>query len=395
MALLQNNQNGLKVLLLGYYGCFNAGDDIILNNLCKLIREFDNKANISVTVADNSYENDLDITLIQRPVKHSIKVLNILSVILMYIKAISSTDIIIFGGGTQIFDRGKNRWYPIFVFAVCLFINRIMYSKPVLHFCVGIGPIETYLGNIFTKAVILFSNLIVVRDKDSYKLLEDLGCNNKKLVLSCDLAYFYPITDINTCYDKTGTRVGISIFPYFEYVEKNKIVNETFVYEMLSFIEVLLESDVNTTVHFIAMQGDYANNDYEFSKKIKCRSNYSARIFCHPYDGNIRDLYTFIGGMDVAIGMRLHFNILCFLTHIPTIALSYHQKVASEAVTFLGNELIIDPRYVTSIKLKEAYNLLLSNKAIILNNYKIKLLERSFLVDQGRAVLYKHLKQLT
>jgi polysaccharide pyruvyl transferase WcaK-like protein len=388
----QNKTNPVRVLIWGYYGCLNAGDDILLTNLCALIRCAADDAVIYATVNDHAIIDSLKVTPLPTPKRSRFKILNLFSLIWARLKSIHSCDVVLFGGGTQIFDKGKNSWFPILIFAVSLAINKLIMKRPVLHLCIGIGPIQTQLGRFFTRAIIRCSDLFVVRDKDSCSLLERLGCASDKIVLSCDLAYFFPPPPGKAGpVDAEMLKVAVSAFPYYEYVERDPATNKALLDANIEFVDKFLQLHPCAEIHFIAMQGEYANNDHEFAMTIRDASSCRTRIYCHPYTGNIDHLHTLFAEMDIALGMRLHFNILCYLHGIPVISLAYQQKVASEAVRFAVGDFVLNPRTVTGESICQAVGNLLNHRDDVKRKYHEAIRDLAPSVEQGKVSLSRFL----
>lgn len=386
--LPQGKRGSPRVLIWGYYGCHNAGDDILLGNLCALIREFCPDAALSANAADFSFVSSLGVTPLQTAARRGGKILSLLALIWGRVRAIAANDLVIFGGGTQIFDRGKNRWYPIMTFALVLAANRLFLRRPVLHFGIGMGPVETGAGRFFSRVVIRCSDLFVVRDRDSYRLLERLGCPENKLLLSCDLAYFLPAPSGDRARGEgRALKVALSAFPYYQYVERDPVANQNLLQAAIGFSDKFLQGHPEAEIHLVAMQGAFANDDHEFGLRIREASSCRDRIHCHPYQGDIERLHALMAGMDLAVGMRLHFNILCYLHGVPVVPLAYQQKVASEAARFADRELVLDARSVTGEGIYQAVATLMERRAATLARYREALAELASLAQQGREAL--------
>jgi len=336
-----------KIFLWGYYGSGNIGDNILLDIIVKQIKSILPNVKITINCRDKQMISNLPINVISFSPSSKNKFLYFISLLKFYVKILQSNDIIIFGGGTQIYDNSKYQWKSIFVTASVLFINKLIYRKKVIHYGVGIGSINTKLGKFFTKLIIKYSDFFIVRDKQSYEKLLELNAQKQKLLKSRDLAYsllktlnfdiFNYKKNIN---DNNKANIGFSLFEYYKYTEidndKNRKLTST-------LIEVLkkLDETKKYNIYLFAFQKKYGNKDEEFLKSI-INNIGSKNITLVPYQNDYKYTIDKLKSMDVCIGMRYHFLVLSLMLKKPTLALSYANKVKSEFEMYNLDEYLID-----------------------------------------------------
>ena len=170
-----------EILISGYYGFRNSGDDALLKAIIEDLKMHKESPNIVVLSA-----NPRETMKIYR-VK-SINRINIPSVM----RHMKNSEMLISGGGTLIQDRTstKSLWYYLMIISIALRKNlRVMlYSN-------GIGPLEKKMNIKKTRKILNKVDLITLRDERSYKTLREIGVDNKNVAITADPALELDIAD--------------------------------------------------------------------------------------------------------------------------------------------------------------------------------------------------------
>lgn len=194
-----------SVVISGYYGFKNFGDEAILSSLISHLKS--EKHHITVISSDPQYTKNKFQNI------QSSKTFDIQNII----KHIQKSDILISGGGSLLQDATslKSLLYYLFIIFIALF-----FKKKVIIFAQGIGPINSKFGAFITRNILKHCSYISVRDENSQQLLRqwnidsDLVCDPifslninkkpKKKILAVQLRDFKTITDdfINKLTDK-------------------------------------------------------------------------------------------------------------------------------------------------------------------------------------------------
>lgn len=151
----------MKVVLSGYYGFGNVGDEAILFSIIKALKKI--QADIEITVLSN----DPDYTRLT----YGVAAVNRWSLKKM-IKAIKESDGLISGGGSLLQDKTGNR--SIFYYSAVMMIAKLQ-RKPLIVYAQGIGPIEQKRNQSIVKFVLSRATLLTVRDEESKQFLEEIG----------------------------------------------------------------------------------------------------------------------------------------------------------------------------------------------------------------------------
>ena len=117
-----------KILLSGYYGYNNAGDEAILKSIIQNIKSIDNTANITV-LSDN-----IEFTKSKYGI-NAVKRFNVIHII----KSLLSCDILISGGGTLFQDKTSTRSLIYYTSIINL---AKFFGKKVMIYANGIGPLK-------------------------------------------------------------------------------------------------------------------------------------------------------------------------------------------------------------------------------------------------------------
>lgn len=287
------------IAVSGYYGFDNFGDEAILNVLTKELK----KNGHYVTVfSKNPAKTGFNLGV------NSVYTFDFKNLI----KTLKNADVLISGGGSLLQDATslKSLFYYLFV----IFIAQV-FKKDVIIFAQGIGPINNILGKICTKILLRKCKYITVRDEKSLFRLRG-WCLNPYLVSD-------PVWNLETKEYAPMNRVGVQLrswkglsqkylFALARQVNANFSDREICIY---SFQDTL---DLDLCKHFDA-QLKLVNPQIK-TKLVNALS--------------IGDTVESFSHLDYLIGMRYHACLLALKYGIPTLALSYDEKVEKIAQRF-------------------------------------------------------------
>lgn len=163
-----------KVLLSGYYGFGNTGDEAILASTIESLREKQPGVDIAVLSA-----NPADTSAsygVESYERMSLRGIH---------KGISGADLVVFGGGSLLQDATSFR--SLLYYLSVIFLARAM-GKPVVIYANGIGPIRSASGRILTRLALALSRRVTVRDPESEKFLKRIGVK-KPVRVTADPAF--------------------------------------------------------------------------------------------------------------------------------------------------------------------------------------------------------------
>lgn len=305
------NNKYKNILLSGYFGFDNFGDEAILGVLVEKLYEL--KTNVKV--------------LSKNPTKTS-RLYNVESensfALHKVISCIKNCDILISGGGSLLQDVTslKSLLYYLWVINTALF-----FKKKVIIFAQGIGPINNKFGRFLTKNTLRKCNVVTVRDEKSLFLLRGWSGINVHLV--CD-----PLFDIKLIGSMPSGKVGVQLRSFKTLKEK---------------LLVKLAEHINKNF------GDKEIEIYSFQDSLDlnvCKRFESILKSLNPqikttliYNQTSKEILDKISKLDYMIAMRFHANLIALKYGIKTLAICYDEKVeklATEAqipfVSMLADE---------------------------------------------------------
>lgn len=158
----------MRVLLSGYYGFDNAGDDAVLFAIIQALREV--LPDIEITVLSNQPEKTAEqfgVRAVDRWSKGGL------------LKAVKNCDVLISGGGSLLQDvTSKN---GILYYLGIIKLAQVL-RKKVMIYAQGIGPIAEPRNRSLTAKILNRVQVITVRDLDSRNALMEMGVYREVLV---------------------------------------------------------------------------------------------------------------------------------------------------------------------------------------------------------------------
>lgn len=150
-----------KLLLSGYYGFGNLGDEAILASTIEELGRKDPSLEISVLSA-NPRETERS---------HGVKAFDRMSPV-QVMSAMKAADLIVFGGGSLLQDSTSFR--SLVYYLAIIFLARTL-KKPLVVYANGIGPLNSSIGRRLTRAALSTAKEITLRDPESLDILRELG----------------------------------------------------------------------------------------------------------------------------------------------------------------------------------------------------------------------------
>lgn len=330
-----------KIVIFGWYGHSNTGDEAILAAMMENLRKVMDE-NVEFTVLSSNPQNVMK--------QHNVKSINVslLRNHVEIIRAMKNADLFILGGGGLLFDWYDKRIpWNIIGWLKPIILTKLM-NKPVITYALGVGPIHSTLGKILTRAALNRVDLITVRDLESKKVLDNIGVYKPPIYITIDPAISLSQPDtvrINEIFitenmPKNEKLVGISIRSWSMWNSKKY----TDMVNVLAQVADYIISKLNAFIVFIPMQFTEGDDDRHIKADIFSNMYYKNRAHIITTEYTLQELLGIVGQMDVMIGMRLHSLIFAAATNVPMVGLIYDPKVKG----FL--DMIGQERYTIDIK---------------------------------------------
>ena len=330
-----------EILISGYYGFKNSGDDALLKAIIQDLKTYKESPNIVVLSANPN------IVVLSANPKETMSCYKVRSVnrlnIFKIMKHMGKAELLISGGGTLIQDRTstKSLWYYLTIISLALRLNmRVMlYSN-------GIGPLEKKKNILKTKKILDKVDLITLRDERSYNTLKEIGVDNENVIITADPALELDVADENRGREileaegvNTGEKLlGVSIRRWQSLgteFEESVARACDYAYEKYGYYAV-----------FTPMQ---SSRDTAIMQSIRKKMKYDSSIISKRY--SVEDVMSLTKCFGLCIGMRLHTLIYAVINSVPLIGIAYDPKISS-FMEYTHQTHYIDVANVTFERLK-------------------------------------------
>lgn len=300
-----------KILISGYYGFNNIGDESILR-----------------TVIDNLREKltDIDITVLSQDPRQTSEKYNVHAAHRMSLKeifqAVRQCDLLLSGGGSLLQDATSSR--SILYYLFILRLAQLM-GKETFIYSQGIGPITMKRNQRLTAHALRRASGIVVRDAKSRDLLVSIGVPDDLIHVTAD-----PVIRAR----RVGTDLGEDILrregcPRVRerltvgWAVKARRPDAVFYREIQKCIRWLREEYDADSV----LIPFFHSEDLSVCEAIA--SGLDVPVGCLKEKHLSEETLSIIGCMDVLVGIRLHSLIYAAVMGVPMIGVSYDPKVDS------------------------------------------------------------------
>ncbi|MBE8955280.1 MAG: polysaccharide pyruvyl transferase CsaB [Quinella sp. 2Q5] len=297
----------MNIVISGYYGSKNGGDEAMLAAMLQVLREEIADLRVSVISIDPEYTRHRHgVDALERPD------------ICAIIKKIRAADLLISGGGSllQNVTSGRSLYYylAIIFFALAFGCKVMLYAQ-------GIGPIRGTFARKLTELIVNRVDLITVRDRGSLAELERLNITRPKIFLTAD-----PVLAMRPA----PLDIGKKILARHSVAEGGKLVgvairhwadSGNFQRELAAALDHLAE-ETAAKIIFLPMKFP---EDIRAARDVAALMTTPAAVLDEEF--STREILSLVGCMDVLIGVRLHALIFAGLMGVPMLGISYDPKI--------------------------------------------------------------------
>jgi len=281
------------IVVSGYYGFGNLGDEAILDALCSDLEALGYGRKEIYVLSGNPKETMLT---------HGVQAFSRYNLLDIWRK-LGLADCLISGGGSLFQDVTSRRTIPYYLSLIEMALLR---KVPVIIYAQGVGPIQSRMYQAWVKRAFRSSMVCSVRDEESARFLHNLGVSPDKLRVTAD-----PVFQIRSERNLTSksNKIMLNLRPYDEW---NNQLNH-----WIDFIKMCFDEKMN--VEFIPL----GPGDEVMGKilRLECPN-----LVVHP----TLTLFNYgevFADAHLCISMRLHGIIFSALHQVLTIGLNYDPKV--------------------------------------------------------------------
>ncbi|MGG5739975.1 MULTISPECIES: polysaccharide pyruvyl transferase CsaB [Bacillus cereus group] len=293
----------MRLVLSGYYGFYNVGDEAILQSIIKALHEEDPTLELVVLSNDPDYTRKM----------YSVEAVNRWDIRAIY-REIKRSNGLISGGGSLLQDKTSIK--SILYYTGIMRLARFL-KKPYYIYAQGIGPITKKQNRLLVKWHVSKAEYISVRDEDSFLYLKEIGIKKDiELVPDPVLACQQEEKKSNWLqkHSLQGKIVAVSV-RYWD-------AKEDYMKKLAGTLKKLKQEGYH--ILFVPMHGPF---DQNASKDIINLMGEEAHML--PYKMDIHEKISILSECSLLIGMRLHALILSAVANTPMIGISYDPKIDS------------------------------------------------------------------
>lgn len=323
-----------KLVISGYYGFRNSGDEAVLKSILTALEEESHRSGVNIEPIVLSGDPESTTSMYGVRSVHRMKFKEVR-------EAIKESDGLISGGGSLLQDATGLKSIPYYLGVIKL---AQWLKKPTFIYAQGIGPVNRKIFNPMIRSVFKACKYVSVRDEQSAELLRQLGLQWNQIHVVPDPVMGLPLPEngataksvmaesTRKSSDKEGSPghnhspgnsklpvIGISV-RFWESDRKELTVIAAGLKKLcvhkavhLRFMPFHLPKDEEASRFVMELLGDVSSKGSEVS-----------------ITDNLTDpqlMLQEVSQCDIVIGMRLHSLIYAASQYIPPVGISYDPKI--------------------------------------------------------------------
>ncbi len=322
----------IDVMISGYYGFHNSGDDSILKAMVDSLNEQRPELRI-VALSDSPAETK---TLYGIDALHRFHFLRILW-------NMRKTRLFISGGGSLIQDVTSDKSLAYYLFTIRM--AKLCGAKVMLY-ANGIGPIRNESNHKAIRKTLNRVDLITLREPSSKEELERFGVTEPEILVTADPAFMLTAAgaeEVSVLLSRMGLPqgkkyCGIAIRPW-KHSDRELV---SIVAATADFIKTAYDMEIL----LIPMQ---ESKDTEICRRVIAAMKEKAYLLSgQPLPAQLLGV---VGGAELILGMRLHTLIYAAKMGVPAIGLTYDPKIDA-TMSYMGQNYIASAKHLNPVTLK-------------------------------------------
>lgn len=307
----------MRVVLCGYYGQGNAGDEALLVTLLQMLPD-----NVTAVVISANGE--------QTQEQYGVETCDRTSIPDLW-RAVASADGFIWGGGSLIQDVTSWR-SPLYYFALMALAQRM--GKITLAWGQGIGPLKAAITGQLARSLFRGCTAVSVRDRQSAQLLTDWQI---PFTLAPDPVWALEPATVEGLDNLPDRTIAVVLRPHPQLTGDR----------LQTLTQALIELQEQTGSYFLFLPFQ-PKTDLEIAQNLYQNMPKVSQIWIGDRPEEYKTIFQKV---QMAIAMRLHGLIMAAAVGCPCFALSYDPKVSQlmEQLNLPGWELDRLPQNASEI----------------------------------------------
>lgn len=295
------------ILISGYYGFENSGDDAILMAILENLRSY--KKDVKILVLSKKPEETKKLYGVDTADRFNFNEI---------VKAMKNSTLFLNGGGNLIQDESSTR--SLMYYLATIWMAKKLGLKVMLY-SNGIGAIDRKFNRLVTSRIINKADVITLREEISLKEIESLGITKPQVLVTADPAFtLMPCSDGET--DSILEAEGIKKDKPLVGISTRKWKNADKYTRQIAAAADYMYEKLNVQPVLIPM---HYPHDMDICNTIASMMKHKPAIIKNKY--SVPQTLGIIKSMDMIIGMRLHALIYGASLLIPVLGLIYDPKV--------------------------------------------------------------------
>ncbi len=295
------------VVMSGYYGFNNTGDEAIMLSMHKNIQEMGE--NYHITVLSNKPQETREKYGIEAVYRFGVRDV---------LRAIRHCDVLLSGGGSLLQDSTSTR---SLMYYLSITATAKLMRKKVMLYANGIGPVSGKRNRRLVKQVVNKADLITLREENSYEELLSMGVDPKKCFVTAD-----PVFTMDGISGEEAKQIlRAENVPMDRPIVVVSVRNwkdmDQFIGRFAQMCDTIVEK-YDRNIVFLGMQ---MPNDITVSEKVRKRMKQQAYILQGNYSPY--EVMGVISQADFILSMRLHTLIFAARQQVPLIGFIYDPKI--------------------------------------------------------------------
>jgi len=284
-----------RILLTGYYGFDNLGDEAVLQAIISLLRQ--TEPNCQICVLSNNPQ--------QTEKAYQVKAVNRWKLGQVWY-ALKHTDLFVLGGGSLLQDVTGSRSLAFYLLQMKM---AHMAGKPTVIFSQGLGPLLSEKSRRKTAKALNRCAFLSFRDNQSAELARTIGVEAAKIEVDCDPVLTLSIACANI-QQKNMLGVALRPWPGLQAQAAASVLDE-----------LVAEGQTIKLLPFHEPQ------DRQLAEKIAALMCSKPQIMAAGLTAS--EVIGEISACEAVVGMRLHSLVMAAATGTPFGGISYDPKIDS------------------------------------------------------------------
>jgi len=294
-----------NVVISGYYGYHNSGDDIMLQSIVQNLLA--RREDLSLTV--------LSLNPKETRAQFGVNAIHRFNFISVFWK-LRKTGLLITGGGNLIQDETSTK--SLIYYLLVINWARRFGAKNMIY-AKGIGPVNRPKNVSRVRKALNRVDLITLREPESLEALEQIGVTGPEVHVTADASFALPIAEDSK---DNLARLGIN-GPFFAVGLRSWQYNPPDLEEQVAAFSDYVVETYGYQVVFTPMQVD---RDSDISRRVMALMKHPS-ILVEPDPLDFTQARTIMGAASFALAMRLHALIYAMSKGVPCIGLVYSPKI--------------------------------------------------------------------